>query len=136
MEKAFDFLSVHREVAFATIDKNSPKIRAFQIMKQEGNTLYFATTVHKEVYRQLKANPYVELLAMEGNISVRLSGTVYFDVVDEICREIYETNPVLSRLYASYTDLVYFRLFVVHLDYFDLTFTPPLIEHKEYERQE
>ncbi len=133
MEKAFRFLLSHREVAFATAEDNIPKIRVFQIMKQDGGMLYFATTPHKKIYRQLQTNPHVELLAMEGNISVRMSGTVCFDVPDNVCREIYESNPVLSRLYANYTVLVYFRLSVAWSDYFDLTPTPPTIEHKTYE---
>ena len=39
MEKVFDFLSKHKDVAFATVEQNKPKIRVFQIMKQEGHTL-------------------------------------------------------------------------------------------------
>lgn len=35
MEKAFDFLSGHKDVAFATVEQDKPKIRVFQIMKQE-----------------------------------------------------------------------------------------------------
>ena len=72
MEKAFIFLAKHKDVAFATIEGDRPKIRVFQIMKRENNTLYFATAPHKEVYRQLQLCPFVELLAMAGNISVRV----------------------------------------------------------------
>ena len=82
MEKVFDFLSKHKDVAFATVEQNKPKIRVFQIMKQEGHTLYFATSPHKEVYRQLQENPNIELLAMDGNISVRVTGRAMFDVPD------------------------------------------------------
>ena len=39
MEKVFDFLSKHKDVAFATVEQNKPKIRVFQIMKQEGMVL-------------------------------------------------------------------------------------------------
>lgn len=133
MEKAFRFLLSHHDVAFATAEGNIPKLRVFQVMKQDGHTLYFATAPHKEIYRQLQANPHVELLAMEGNISVRMGGIVRFDVPDDVCRKIYETNPVLPRLYADYTALVYFSLPVAWSDYFDLTPTPPTIEHKTYE---
>lgn len=45
MEKAFAFLSSHKDVAFATVEQDKPKIRVFQIMKQEGHTLYFATSL-------------------------------------------------------------------------------------------
>lgn len=62
-------------------------------MKQEGHTLYFATSPHKEVYRQLQENSNIELLAMDNNISVRVTGCAVFDVPDEVAREIYENNP-------------------------------------------
>ncbi len=47
MEKALSFLSRHKDVAFATVEENKPKIRVFQIMKREKETLYFATATHK-----------------------------------------------------------------------------------------
>lgn len=136
MEKVFDFLNKHKDVAFATVEQNKPKIRVFQIMKQERHTLYFATSPHKEVYRQLQENPNIELLAMDGNISVRVTGRAMFDVPDGLAREIYADNPVLPRLYKRYTDLVYFRLPVTRLDYYDLTPTPPTFEHYEYESED
>lgn len=136
MEKAFDFLSTHKDVAFATVEQDKPQIRVFQIMKQEGHTLYFATSPRKEVYRQLQENPNIELLAMEGNISVRATGRAVFDVSDNVAREIYDTNPVLQRLYRQHTDMVYFRLPVAKLDYYDLTPTPPTFEHYEYSGQD
>lgn len=132
MEKAFDFLSGHKDVAFATVEQDKPKIRVFQIMRQEGHTLYFATSPRKEVYRQLRENPHVELLAMDGDISVRLTGHAVFDVPDALAREIYADNPVLPRLYKRYTDLVYFRLPIAKLDYYDLSPTPPVFEHYEF----
>lgn len=136
MEKAFEFLHGHKDVAFATTEGNKPKIRVFQIMKQDGHTLWFATSPRKEVYRQLQTNPDVEILAMEGDISVRVTGKAVFDVPDETAKEIYGTNPVLSRLYSDYKDLVYFRLSVTALDYYDLTPTPPVLEHYDYEGQD
>lgn len=133
LEKALAFLREHNEAAFATVEDGKPKIRVFQIMRIEGETLYFATAPHKEVYRQLQANPNVELLAMAGNLSVRVTGRAVFDVPDEVARAIYAENPVLPRLYKAYSDLAYFRLPVEKLDYYDLTPTLPLFEHFECE---
>ena len=134
MEKGLSFLMSHKDVAFATVEDDKPKIRVFQIMKREKATLYFTTTTYKEVYKQLQKNPFVELLAMAGNISVRVKGKAVFDVPDNIGKEIYETNPVLMRLYHSYSDLVYFRLDISELDYYDLTPTPPIFEHFDNKR--
>ena len=110
MQKALDFLRYHNEVAFATSDGHLPKIRIFQIMKQDGNILYLSTSTEKVVWKELIKNPNVEVLAYADNISVRCSGMVNFDVEDNVKRWIYDHNPVLPRLYSSYDQLVYFRL--------------------------
>lgn len=132
MKKAFEFLKSHKDVALATVEGGKPKIRVFQIMKQDGLTLYFATAPGKEVYRQLQSNPDIEILCMADDIFVRAAGRAIFDVDDQTAREIYRANPVLPRLYKKYTDLVYFRMPVDTMDYYDLTPTPPLQEHYEY----
>ena len=46
-DKAIQFLKDHKEVAFATSEGDCPKLRIFQIMKQEGHVLYFATSAQK-----------------------------------------------------------------------------------------
>lgn len=124
-----EFLKTHNDVAFATVEGDRPKIRVFRIMLQEGTVLYFATSPRKEVYRQLQADPFAELLAMEGDISVRVTGKVSFDVPDDTARRIYSENAVLQRLYDSYASMVYFRLEISSMDYYDLTPDPPLLEH-------
>lgn len=129
MKRALDFLRTCKDVAFATVGMDhKPKLRVFQIMKIESADLYFATSPRKEVYRQLQADPAIEVLAMAGDISVRISGNACFDVTDETAREIYESNPVLPRLYARYTDLAYFRLPIAKLDYYDLSTDPPTLD--------
>ena len=129
MERALSFLRNHKEIALATCEGNLPKLRIFQIMKQEGNVLYFATSEKKAVWYELRKNPNVELIAYEGNVSVRCSGMVNFNVEEETKRWIYEHNAVLSRLYASYDKMVYFCLPIAEMDYYDLTPTPPIFKH-------
>ena len=129
MQKAFDFLRSHNEIAFATCEGNLPKIRIFQIMKQEGHVLYFSTSTEKAVWKELMQNPNVEVLAHADNISVRCSGMVNFDVEDDVKRWIYDNNPVLPRLYSRYDQLVYFRLPIAEMDYYNLTPTPPVFKH-------
>lgn len=129
MKEALDFLKENNEVAFATISGGRPQIRVFQIMKMDGDTLYFATYPNKRVFSELMDNPAVEILARKDNISVRVSGDAVFDVPEEVGKEIYDTNPVLPRLYPDYTKLVYFRVVIDKLDYYDLTPTPPVLRH-------
>ncbi len=129
LQKALEFLRKHNEITFATTDGTSPKLRIFQIMHQEGTTLYFATSSKKAVWQELQANPNVELLAYADKASIRCSGMVSFDVSDDVKRWIYDHNPVLPRLYTSYDQLEYFSLPIAELDYFDLSPTPPINQH-------
>ena len=129
IQKALDFIREHNEVAFATCNGNLPKVRVFQIMKQEGTTFWFATSAKKDVYKELQQNPNVELLAWADKISVRCVGKVVFDVEEETKRWIYDNNPVLPRLYDRYDKLDYFRMDIIAMDYYDLSPTPPEIKH-------
>ena len=129
MERALQFLRNHKDVALATSEGDIPKLRIFQVMKQEGNVLYFATSEAKAVWRELRKNPNVELIAYEGNISVRCSGMVNFNVEEETKRWIYEHNDVLRRLYTSYDQMAYFCLPIAEMDYYDLQPTPPVLLH-------
>ena len=132
IEQAYSFLKQNEDLAFATVGSDGkPKIRVFQVMKidEQTNTIYFATAPGKEVFKQLKNNPSVEMLAMSGNISVRIAGDAIFDVPDSMGEEIYFANPVLSRLYEDYRKLAYFRVPVKTLDYFDLSTNPPTFKN-------
>jgi len=129
MERALQFLRNHKDVALASSEDNIPKLRIFQVMKQEGNVLYFATSEKKAVWRELRKNPNVEIIAYEGDISVRCSGMVNFNVEDDMKRWIYDNNDVLQRLYSSYDQMVYFCLPIAEMDYYDLQPTPPEFLH-------
>lgn len=124
-EKLLEIFQKNKEVAFATSVDGRPHLRIFQIMKIDGNDIYFATSPKKDVYAQLQANPHVAALDLKGASFARVSGTIDFDVPDEVQREIYESNPVLPHLYKTYKDLAYLRLPVESADYFDLRTTPP-----------
>ena len=128
-EKLLEIFQKNKEVAFATSVDGRPHLRIFQIMKIEGNDIYFATSPKKDVYAQLQANPHVAALDLKGASFARASGTIDFDVPDEVQREIYESNPVLPHLYKTYKDLAYLRLPVESADYFDLRTTPPTLVH-------
>ena len=128
-EKAIQFLKDHKEIALATCEGNLPKLRIFQVMRQEGHVLYFATSAKKAVYHELRQNPNIEILAYEGNVSVRCMGMVNFNVEEETKRWIYCHNAVLQRLYSSYDQLEYFCLPIAEIDYYDLEPTPPTFIH-------
>lgn len=134
LQQAMDFLREHRDVALATVANGCPKIRVFQVMKVEGTRLFFATSSHKAVYRELMANPAVEFVGYSADLSVRCAGRADFDVPRETCQWIYDNNAVLSRLYPSADALAYFSVAVEDMDFFDLRPTPPLMRHFDFVR--
>ena len=119
----------HNEGVLATVSGDRPQTRAFQAMKVEGTTIYFATSAKKAVYSQLQTNPNAEFIVLADKVSVRCGGTVAFDVDDDTQRWIYDHNEVLRRLYDDYRQMVYFRLPVEQLEYYDLRPTPPIVLH-------
>lgn len=128
-KKILDFIKANNDVAFATVtDDGKPQIRVFRIMLVKGDTLYFATARHKAVWKQLQENNNIELLAMKGDISVRIAGKAEFDVEEEICKQIFNENDVLQRLYSDYKSMAYFSMKISKIDYYDLTPTPPVLE--------
>ena len=131
-EKLLEIFQKNKEVAFATSVDGRPHLRIFQIMKIDGNDIYFATSPKKDVYAQLQAYLHVAALDLKGASFARVSGTIDFDVPDEVQREIYESNPVLPHLYKTYKDLAYLRLPVESADYFDLRTTPPTLVHYDF----
>ncbi|MCC8171171.1 MAG: pyridoxamine 5'-phosphate oxidase family protein [Parabacteroides sp.] len=124
MEKVFDFFNSHNNVVLGTVEENKPKLRVLQLMKQEGTTFYFATSKEKAVYKQLQQNPYVEFISMDGSISVKVVGKAFLDIPDDMAREIYNSNLVLSRFHDSYRSVVYFGLSAEKIDFYDLSTTP------------
>jgi pyridoxamine 5'-phosphate oxidase len=102
MDKAeiFDFMNATHNCYFATVEGNKPHVRGIGIVKADANGIVFQTSTPKDLYKQLSANPNVELCfhdAKQG-IQVRVSGTV--EPVDdiELKQEIIAERPFLKPL--------------------------------------
>lgn len=132
--KLLEIFRKNKDVAFATSVDGKPYVRIFQIMKIDGDSIYFATSPKKQVYAQLKVNPNIAILDLHGAESARISGVVDLNVPDEIQRDIFDSNPVLPHLYAIYKDLAYMRLDAEWADYFDLRTNPPTLIHYDFRK--
>lgn len=51
LQTALRFLDEHKEITLATCEGNLPKLRVFQVMKREGNMLYFDLTPTPPVFK-------------------------------------------------------------------------------------
>lgn len=130
MITAIKFLEKQTKVVIALSENNRPHVRVLQILKFENNTLYFALPKTDRIHNQLKKNPMVELLSRQGNTSVKIEGTVSFDVPMEIKKEALCTIPILQGLHRSTDELTYFKIPIKKMEYYDLNTIPPtLLSH-------
>ena len=96
MNKIVEELKKARVFYIATIDGNQPRVRPFgSIIEYQGDA-YICSGNFKEVYKQIKVNPNVELSGMyEGPTWLRISATLVEDNRLEVQKAILndETGP-------------------------------------------
>jgi pyridoxamine 5'-phosphate oxidase len=116
MNKAeiLEFLNANRDCFLATVEGNKPHVRAIGMVKADENGIILEIGTFKDVYKQMVANPNVELCfynAKDG-IQVRVSGAV--EPVDdiELKKEIVVQRPFLKERIAKggYEAMGVFRL--------------------------
>ena len=96
MNKIVEELKKARVFYIATIDGNQPRVRPFGSIVEYQGDAYICSGNFKEVYKQIKANPNVELSGMyEGPTWLRISATLVEDNRIEVQQAILndETGP-------------------------------------------
>ena len=93
------FLNANPTCHLATVEGNKPHVRAMGMVKADENGIIIETGTFKDVYKQLSANPNVELCffnAKQGT-QVRVSGAV--EQVDDLKLkdEIIAQRPFLKQ---------------------------------------
>jgi pyridoxamine 5'-phosphate oxidase len=83
-DEILTFINANRDCHMATVDGNLPRVRAIKVVKADENGIIIEIGIYKDVYKQLLANPNVELCFnnFEQGIQVRVSGAV--EPVDDI----------------------------------------------------
>ena len=93
------FLNDNPTCHLATVEGNKPHVRAIGIVKADENGIIIETATFKDVYKQLSANPNVELCFnnYQQGIQVRVSGAV--EPVDDmgLKDEIIAQRPFLKQ---------------------------------------
>jgi pyridoxamine 5'-phosphate oxidase len=87
---------------FATLDGDQPKVRALQLFSADKTGLYYSMDDSKEVYKQLKVNPKVEVCFLDTKSKigdmVRVMGKVEFVQDMEMKRKVIEARPFLKQM--------------------------------------
>jgi pyridoxamine 5'-phosphate oxidase len=116
MNKAeiIDFMNVTHTCHMATLEGNKPHVRAMGIVKADEDGIIIQTGTYKDIYKQLSANPNVELCFnnFKEGIQVRVSGAVELlddlEMKKEIVAERKFLKPIVEK--EGYGAIVIYRL--------------------------
>ncbi|GHT35394.1 pyridoxamine 5'-phosphate oxidase [Bacteroidia bacterium] len=104
MKEVYDFLKASATYYLATTDGNQPRVRPFGTILDFENKLYFQTSKLKNVYKQLIANPKIEISATIGTQWIRVEATTVADDRLTPKEKMLEDYPSLKSMYAANDD--------------------------------
>ena len=99
IEKVSKFLTDAKVFYVLTTDGDQPKGRPFGMHFLVDGKIYFGTGTFKNVFKQLTANPKVEILALQGQQFLRYDGIATVVKNDKVINMIRENIPQLMKLY-------------------------------------
>lgn len=97
--KVSEFLDKAKVFYFLTTDGDQPKGRPFGFHMLVGDKLYFGCGTFKNVWKQLVANPKVEVVATVGGEFIRYDGLVKIVQDDALLDKVREAMPGIMKTY-------------------------------------
>ena len=129
MQEVLDFVKEYGVYYLATIDGDIPRVRPFGTLEIFEDKLYIQTGKSKDVYKQIIANPNVELCAFNNGRWIRITGKLIPDDRREAKKDMLDKNPNLRGMYNEDDDntiVLYFESFKAVISSF--TEPPKVIE--------
>jgi pyridoxamine 5'-phosphate oxidase len=99
-QEVFDFIKANPGSHLATIDGNAPRVRGMGIPKADENGIIIQTVAMKDVYKQMMANPNVELCFNDYNTRVQIRVRGKAEPVNDpaLLQEIMNARPFLKPI--------------------------------------
>lgn len=98
-EELFKIMNENPVFHLATMDGEQPRVRGMLLYRADEQGIIFHTASTKDVYRQIKKNPKVELCFQGQGIQIRVSGTLE-NVEDENLKNEIFNHPTRKFLQA------------------------------------
>jgi len=106
MNEILEFLTNNSTFYLATIDGDQARVRPFGAVMKYENKLYFGTNNTKSVFKQIVANPKIEISTTSPKGEwIRLSGNAVLDSRHETKEAMLEAVPSLKKMYSSDDDI-------------------------------
>jgi uncharacterized pyridoxamine 5'-phosphate oxidase family protein len=128
MNEVVKFLQENPVQYVATVGRDGKaKCRPFMFMSEYEGKLWFCTNNTKEVYKDMQANPYIQISVSSPSYAwIRLDGKAVFEnnhAVKEICMQ----NPIVKGQYQTADNPIFevFYLEGAHAVIADFSGNPP-----------
>ena len=113
MNKIKDFLQETGVFFLATVDGDQPKLRPLGAFLEKDGKLIFGVGDFKDVYRQMRANPLVEIAACKADGHwLRYTGKAVFETDPRYAEEMIRT----AGLDGIYNEQTGHKLMTFHLE--------------------
>ncbi|MDR2300466.1 MAG: pyridoxamine 5'-phosphate oxidase family protein [Deltaproteobacteria bacterium] len=101
-KEVLDFLAAHRPFYIATVDGATPRVRPMGFIMEHEGKIWFGMGTHKNVYKQLQANPKIEITTTGPDSNwIRVSGEAVFDPRPELFEAAKKAMPELKDIYPE-----------------------------------
>lgn len=101
MQRVYEFLKKAKTYYIATVDGDRPRIRPFGTADLFEGKIYIQTGRCKDCYKQMKANPKIEICAMSGGEWIRIAATAVEDTRIEAEQSMLDSHPSLKGRYKA-----------------------------------
>ncbi|NLP36978.1 MAG: NimC/NimA family protein [Firmicutes bacterium] len=101
MKEVYEFLKKCGVYYLATMDGDQPRVRPFGTVEIFEDKLYIQTGRSKDVSKQIKANPKVEICGMAEGKWIRVEATLVEDTRIEAEQHMLDAYPSLQNRYKA-----------------------------------
>ena len=101
MKAVLDFLTANKVFYLATTGGDQPHVRPMGFVMEYDGKLAFCTSNQKEMYKQIVANPNVDLCCVDANFNtLRICGKAVFCTTEKTQCKALAIMPALGNMYA------------------------------------
>jgi uncharacterized pyridoxamine 5'-phosphate oxidase family protein len=101
MREVYDFLKKANTYYLATVEGDQPRVRPFGTVDIFDGKLYIQTGKVKDVSKQIKANPKIEICAFNGENWIRVQAVAVEDDRREVKEHMLDAYPQLKDRYSA-----------------------------------
>ena len=101
MKEVYDFLKKCKTYYLATVEGGQPRVRPFGTVNIFEDKLYIQTSKLKDCFKQMAANPQVEICAFSDGTWVRIAATAVDDDRVEAKAALLDAYPHLKDRYSA-----------------------------------